>query len=97
MLRKIVMSDDLDPRLLRQFADANAPLPDDGFHARVMARIERPSGWSALAWTTGSALRAMGAGILTGVTAPFRQRLSLGKLIAIALGAVASCLALLAA
>jgi zinc transporter ZupT len=90
------MSDELDPQLLRLFADANAPLSDDGFHARVMARIERPRGWRGIAYATGSTVHAIGAGLVTGVTAPFRQRMSLGKLLTIAIGAIASCLALLA-
>jgi hypothetical protein len=91
------MSNDLDPQLLRLFADANEPVPDDGFHARVMARIERPHGWRGMAHATGATLRAIGAGLAIGVAAPFRQRMSIGKLLAIGLGAIASCLALLAA
>jgi hypothetical protein len=91
------MSDDLDPRLLRLFADANESLPDDGFHARVLARIERPPGWRGLAHAAGAAVHAIGGGLLAGMSAPFRQRMSFGKLVVIGLGAVASCLALFAA
>jgi len=91
------MSDDLDPRLLRLFADADEPLPDEGFHARVMAQIERSPGWRGFVQAVGSTVRAMGTGLATGVIAPFRQRMSFGKLVVIVLGALASCLALLTA
>jgi hypothetical protein len=90
------MPDDLDPQLLRLFADANAPFNDDEFHARVMARIARPPGWRGIAHGTAATLRAVGTGIAVGLSAPFRQRMSVGKLVAIALGALASCLVLLA-
>ena len=90
------MSDDLDPQLLRAFAQANTPLSDESFHTRVMAGIQRPPGWRGIAHATGSVVRAVGSGLMTGMTAPFRQGMSLGKLAAIGIGAIASCLAFLA-
>jgi hypothetical protein len=90
------MSDDLDPQLLRAFATANTPLSDDGFHARVLAAIERPSGWRGVAHATGATLRAIGSGLMIGMTAPFRQGMSFRKLATIAIAAIASCLAFLA-
>ena len=91
------MSDELDPQLVRLFAGAHEPLHDDGFHARVMAHLARPPGWRGIAHAIGSAVCTIGGGLVIGVTAPFRQRMSLGRLLAIGLGAIVSCVALLAA
>jgi hypothetical protein len=91
------MSDDLDPQLLRRFAEAHSPLHDDGFRARVMARIEQPQGWRGIAHAAGAALRAFGSGLAMGVATPFRNRIGLGQLVTIVIGAIVSCLALLAA
>jgi len=90
------MSDDLDSQLLRAFAEANTPLPDEGFHARVLAGMQRPPGWRGIAHTTGSVLRAVGSGLMTGMTAPFGRAMSVGKLAVIGIGAIASWLAFLA-
>ena len=90
------MSDELDPQLLRLFAATNEPLPDADFHARVMARVRRPPGWRGIAQATASTLFAISSGMVAGVTAPFRQRTGIFRLLAIGLGALVSCLAMLA-
>jgi hypothetical protein len=90
------MSDELDPQLLRLFAGAAESLSDADFHARVMARVRRPPGWRGIAQATASTLFSISSGVATGVAAPFRQRTGIVRLLAIALGALVSCLALLA-
>jgi hypothetical protein len=91
------MSDELDPQLLRLFAAANEPLSDADFHARVMARVRRPPGWRGLAQATASTLFAISSGVIAGLAAPFRQSGGgILRLLAIALGALVSCLALFA-
>jgi len=90
------MSDDHDSQLLRAFAQANTPLSGEDFHARVLAGLQRPPGWRGIAHATGAALRAAGSGLMTGMTAPFRQGMSFGKVAAIVIGAIVSWLALLA-
>jgi hypothetical protein len=61
------MPDELDPQLLRLFAAANEPLSDADFHARVMARVQRPSGWRGIAQATASTLFAISSGVAAGV------------------------------
>ena len=90
------MSDELDPQLLRLFAGANEPLSDTEFHARVMARVQRPPGWRGIAQATARTLLAISSGVVAGVAAPFRQRAGIFRLLAIGLGALVSCLALFA-
>ena len=90
------MSDELDPQLLRLFAGANQPLSDADFQARVMARVQRPPGWRGIAQATASMLFSISSGVVAGVAAPFRQRAGIFRLLAIALGALVSCFALLA-
>ena len=90
------MSDELDPQLLRLFAAANAPLSDADFQARVMARVRRPPGWRGIAQGTASTLFSISSGIVAGLAAPFRQRGGIFRLLAIALGALVSCLAVFA-
>jgi len=68
------MSDELDPELSRLFAEANQPVPDAGFHARVIERLQQPYGWSALARAVLCGSRAALAGLAMGITAPFRLR-----------------------
>jgi hypothetical protein len=95
--RVIAMSDELDPQLLRLFAKANEPLSDADFHARVMARVQRPSGWRGIAQATASTLLSICSGVVLGVAAPFRQRGGMFRLLAIGVGALVSCLAVLTA
>jgi hypothetical protein len=69
------MSDELDPELSRVFAEANRPLPNAEFHARVIGRLQpRPHGWFGVAQAVTSSSRAALAGLAMGIVAPFRLR-----------------------
>ena len=68
------MSDELDPNLLRLFAEATQSLPGADFQAQVLARLHRPLGPLDIARRSGFVLRAALSGIAAGVTAPFRLR-----------------------
>jgi hypothetical protein len=68
------MSDELDPELSRLFAEANQPLPDAEFHARVLERLHPPHVWSGLARAVICSSRAALSGLAMGVVAPFRLR-----------------------
>jgi|KBSSwiStaDraftv2_1062776.scaffolds.fasta_scaffold10574_8 hypothetical protein len=68
------MSDELDPELSRCFAEANQPLPDAEFHARLIGRLQQPYGWSALSGAVIRGSRAALAGLAVGIAAPFRLR-----------------------
>lgn len=78
------MSDELDPRLLRWFAASHRPLADAQFVARVTAQLSAASG-RGVAETVRGALRALGAGLATGIAAPLRLRYA--GLMALALAA----------
>ncbi len=69
------MSDELDPVLSRLFAEATQPLPDDGFQARVMGHLSRPSGWLDVTSALSSMARAIFSGVTTAFAAPFRSGL----------------------
>jgi hypothetical protein len=88
------MSDELDRELLRQFAEVREPLPDSDFHARVMTELRRSRGWRGLPRFVAVAL---GAGLVAGISAPFRLRLGRAGFAAILLGAILSALSLLGA
>jgi hypothetical protein len=68
------MSDELDPELSRLFAEANQPLPNAEFHARVIERLHQPYGWSGLARALVCSGRAAVSGLVLGIVAPFRLR-----------------------
>jgi len=87
------MSDEFDPELLRQFARTPQPLTDDAFHARVMARLQGPAGWRRWARTVQSVLAAIVFGVGAGIVAPFR--IGRMRVLALAAGAVITCVALL--
>ena len=86
------MSDEFDPELLRQFARASQPLNDDAFHARVMARLHGPGGWLGVVHAVQSTLTAIVFGVGAGIAAPFR--IGTVRVIALAAGAVITCVAL---
>lgn len=87
------MSDEFDPELLRQFARTTQPLSDDAFHARVMARLKGPAGWRRWARTVQSVLAAIVFGVGAGIAAPFR--IGRMRVLALAAGALITCVALL--
>lgn len=68
------MSDELDPELSRLFAEANRPLPNVEFDARVMERLHEPYSWSGLARVVMSSSRGALSGLMIGIVAPFRLR-----------------------
>ena len=68
------MSDDLDPNLMRLFAQANETLPGLEFQARVNARLHRSARWLDLTRSVGSVIHAALSGIALGITAPFKLR-----------------------
>jgi hypothetical protein len=68
------MSDELDPELLRLFAEASQPLRHAEFHARVIERLHQHYGWSSLARAVSSSSRAALSGLGVGIAAPFRLR-----------------------
>lgn len=91
------MSDDIDPQLLRSFANAREPLTDAQFHERVMKHLQRARrsrGASEAAW---SAALTLLSGLATAVRAPFRLRIGVTGVLAIVFGALVSMLALLSA
>jgi len=68
------MSDELDPSLLRLFAQANEPLPGRDFQAQVTARLHRSWSWPEIAAAFGFATRAALLGIAAGIVAPLKLR-----------------------
>jgi hypothetical protein len=66
------MSDELDPSLLRRFAQANEPLPGAEFQAQLRAELQRSRGWPDIAHELGFFARAILAGVVAGVLAPFK-------------------------
>lgn len=83
------MSDELDPQLSRLFAEANQPLPDAQFHARLIERLQQPNGWSALSRAVLCGSRGALAGLAMGITAPFRLRFGHIGLMAVSAAALA--------
>jgi anti-sigma factor RsiW len=91
------MSDDIDPQLLRSFANAREPLADAQFHERVMNHLQRARKSRGLAENAWSAALTLLAGLGTAVRAPFRMRIGVTGVLTIVFGAIVSVLALLTA
>ena len=68
------MSDELDSELSRLFAEANRPLPNAEFDARVIGRLHDPYGGSGLARAVICSSRAALSGLAMGIAMPFRLR-----------------------
>jgi len=68
------MPDELDPLLLRRFAQSRAPLADARFVAQVEARLPAYSLRDRLLTALLAALQAGLTGVFTGIAAPLRLR-----------------------
>jgi hypothetical protein len=68
------MSDELDPILSRLFAEANQPLPNAEFHARVTGRLGERYGGFGLARAVIRSGRAAVSGLGVGIVASLRFR-----------------------
>jgi hypothetical protein len=68
------MSDELDPNLLRLFAETKQTLPGAEFEAQVLARLDRPQSLRDIARVSVFTLRAALSGITMGIRAPLRLR-----------------------
>jgi hypothetical protein len=68
------MRDELDPLLLRAFAECEPPLPDADFLARVSAQLHGRPALPDLARALPAALAAALHGVAAGVTVPLRLR-----------------------
>ncbi|HWZ65146.1 MAG TPA: hypothetical protein VNX02_19170 [Steroidobacteraceae bacterium] len=66
------MSDDLDPLLLRAFAQSERPLPDAEFVARVVAQLRPRASLAGMAWALPAAMAVVIRALATGVAAPLR-------------------------
>lgn len=67
------MSDELDPNLLRRFAQADESLPGADFQANVLANLPRAAARLDITYELGFMVRAALAGIAAGILAPFRM------------------------
>ena len=68
------MSDELDPLLLRVFAQSPRPFPDAEFVARLSAQLRPRASLPGIAQTLDSATEVALRGLATGLTAPLRLR-----------------------
>ena len=68
------MPDELDPLLLRRFAESRAPLTDAHFVAAVGARLPARSLRHRWVATLGGTLQAALVGVAIGIAAPLRLR-----------------------
>ena len=68
------MSDELDPNLLRLFAETKQTLPGSEFEAQVRARLHRPQSLLDIVSLSVFTLRAALSGITMGIRAPLRLR-----------------------
>lgn len=66
------MSDELDPVLLRAFAQSARPFPDAEFVARVAAQLSPRGSFPGVGWALLGAAAAVFRGLATGVAAPLR-------------------------
>lgn len=68
------MSDELDPMLLRAFAQSQRPLPDAEFVARVAAQIRPRGSLHGIASALAGAMAVVFGSLATGLIAPLRLR-----------------------
>lgn len=68
------MSDELDPVLLRAFAQTARPFPDAEFAARVAAQLRPRGSLPGVAWALARSTATVLRGLATGVAAPLRLR-----------------------
>jgi hypothetical protein len=66
--------DELDPQLLRRFALAGRPAPDDDFSARVMAQVRARRRFELGPGGLYSLLGTITTGLATGIAVPLRIR-----------------------
>jgi hypothetical protein len=88
------MPNELDPILLRLFAEARRTLPDTQFHAHLNARLHRVQEWRTLPFILWSTCSTILSGCITGLAAPFRVRSRPASLLAIAATALMVWMAL---
>ena len=81
------MPDELDPLLLRVFAQSPRPFPDAEFVARLSAQLRPRASLPGIAQTLDSALEVALRGLATGLAAPLRLRYA--GLVAVVAGLVA--------
>ncbi len=82
------MSDDLDPQLMRQFAQAAETLPEAPFHTRVTEQLHRGRIRRVLTNAMWAALRGLLAGFGVGLATPFQKRVGRPALFALAAAAL---------
>jgi hypothetical protein len=68
------MQDELDPQLLRSFAENQRPLADAQFVARVSAQLHAGASLRSLGAGLRAAVRATFSGLLIGLVAPLRLK-----------------------
>jgi hypothetical protein len=68
------MSDELDPELLRLFAEARQDLPGVDFQARLTEELHQRRGVFGIAGIFASTISAVLSGVAQGVAAPFGIR-----------------------
>jgi hypothetical protein len=82
----MLMPDELDPQLLRRFAQAHQPLIDAQFTAQVMARLQHTQRLRLSLSAARDLTATIVAAVTTGIRAPLRLRHA--GLLAIAAAAV---------
>lgn len=68
------MQDELDPQLLRSFAESQRPLADAQFVACVSAQLHAGASLRGLAAGLRAVVRATFSGLLIGIVAPLRLK-----------------------